>query len=108
MADLSLLNWIEEIFECQGSATDVLAFLQAIDSMHEVGLQILKLAEGCVGAVGGLGVGIGAAGCDDDGDIVARKDVMAWAAICSITAAVAGMSSSVLKTASKADFQSSK
>jgi len=76
--------------------------------MHEVGLQILKLAEGCVGAVGGLGVGIGAAGCDDDGDIVARKDVMAWAAICSITAAVAGMSSSVLKTASKADFQSSK
>ena len=56
----------------------------------------------------GVGVGVGAAGCDNDGDVVAGKDVMAWAAICSIAAAAAGMSSSASKTASKADFQSAK
>src|SRR6267154_3801641 len=49
-----------------------------------------------------LGDGAGAAG---DEDVVAA---MVWAAIVSITATAAGMSSSASKTASKADFQSAK
>ena len=50
-----------------------------------------------------LGDGAGAAGDDEDAEVT-----MAWAAIVSIAATVAGMLSSATKTASKADFQSAK
>jgi hypothetical protein len=60
------------------------------------------------GATDGLGNSAGVSGDNDDGDVLAGEDAMDLAAICSITATAAGMSSLASKTASKADFQSVK